>query len=224
MDDKPENSISYNLQVSQLVKSENVEDLTCLICLGICFRPIILKCCEHLLCLNCAKQFVLKKSFCPYCKNTNLDFSLPSKLVSRFFDNLVFYCPNKSNGCSEQIRYSSYFEHITNCNKMDLQSIYTKLNYCKKFFRMYYRHKDHSCYDGCSFDKHGSGSTSTSLSELNEEVDNILFQKLVILEKSIGQTNINEEPLKIGGITVPEIWNKTEYYITYKLYILKTKF
>jgi len=194
--DNKENIISYNLQISQLVKSENVEDLTCLVCLGICFRPIILKCCEHLLCLNCAKQFVLKKSFCPYCKNTNLDFSFPSKLILRFFDNLIFYCPYKSNGCNEQIRYSSYFEHTTTCNKQDINSI--KLNYCKKCFLLYNRNQEHSCETNIK-------NLDTIISDND---NNLLLNKLITLEKN--QSSIVEKPLTVDGIQVPDSLNIKE--------------
>jgi len=186
-------TISYSLPVSQLVKPENIEDLTCYICLGICFRPIILKCCEHLLCMNCAKQFLLKKNFCPYCKETKLDFSLPSKLVSRFFDNLIFYCPNKKKGCNEQVRYSVYFEHATNCEKSDSQSIYDKLGFCKKCFILYPKGKEtHIC----------------NKDPLAYIEDNIFYNKVIDLE--IKQTNVEEVTVNKEGNSFPELLSSKE--------------
>ncbi len=194
MDDNKD-KLSYNLPISSLVKSENVDDLSCLICLGICFRPILLSCCEHLICLECVKQYVLKSSFCPYCKNTNLDFALPSKLVSRFFDNLIFYCPFKKSGCSEQVRYNSYFEHLTTCTKVETNSIYTKLNFCKSCFLLYRKESEHSC---------------KVVKQTEGEEHNKFLNKLIILEN---KQNVNSQDTKdiiIDGIKIPNNWDDNE--------------
>ncbi len=112
MDDNIE---SYNIPISDLAVTTNVDDLTCIICLNICAKPVMVKCCERLICSNCIKS-VLKYSYkCPYCNNVNVSFERPPKIISRLFESLTFKCIRSD--CSEKIKYYFYFDHIYNTCK-----------------------------------------------------------------------------------------------------------
>lgn len=122
-----EEGATYAIPVSDLAVTTNVEDLTCVICLNICFRPILTTCCEKLICLECTKMMVKHSLKCPYCNEVSYSFEKPSKLVYRLFENLTFYCPKKDEGCQEKIKYYFYFDHIYNSCDLKKQN----KAYCK---------------------------------------------------------------------------------------------
>jgi hypothetical protein len=129
---------SYIIPVSDLAVVTNVDDLTCIICLNICFKPVMVKCCERLICSECIKS-VLKYAYkCPYCNNQNINFDKPPKIISRLFENLIFKCTK--TGCQEKIKYYFYFDHMYNtCSYKedkykfckDCESIVDKIHTCK---------------------------------------------------------------------------------------------
>lgn len=129
MDSNQSQIISYIIPVNDLAIATNVEDLTCIICLNVCFKPVIISCCERLICLECIKMMLKHSAKCPYCNNININFEKPSKLIYRLFENLTFNCVNKKNGCEEKIKYYFYFDHIyNNCNYKKENE---KLSFCK---------------------------------------------------------------------------------------------
>ena len=107
-------NISYTIPISDLAITTNIEDLSCIICLGICFKPIVITCCERLICSICIIEMLKFSKKCPYCNNINIEFEKPSKLIYRMFDNLSFRCPNYEKGCIEKIKYFFYFDHAHN--------------------------------------------------------------------------------------------------------------
>lgn len=140
--------VSYLIPVNDLSVQTNVEDLTCIICLGICYKPVLITCCERLLCLECTKM-MLKMSpnnlKCPYCNEQNIHFEKPSKLIVRLFENLTLYCPNKGKGCKESIKYHFYFDHLYNsCNyKAGNEGGFCKL--CQKIYLINNTSDSHQC-------------------------------------------------------------------------------
>jgi hypothetical protein len=137
---------NISIQANDLAIQTNVEDLVCMICMNICFKPVLITCCERLMCLNCIKT-MLKLSptiKCPYCNNVNIDFVKPSKILNRMFENLSFNCPYKNLGCKEQIKYHFYFSHIYNSCEYNKNSEY---NFCKICMEVYARNCFHTCFD-----------------------------------------------------------------------------
>lgn len=189
MDDKQTNS--YNLPFKGLIKPDNTDDLTCIICLGVCFRPIVLNCCQHLVCLYCIKEYSIQKDTCPYCRKY-MEFQLPMKLIIRLFDNLTFYCPYKENGCNQEIRYSTYFEHIVSCSKISIESPYTTISFCQKCQKFYSKKESNHI---CNKDLNNDG--------------NKLIAKLLELEYLTDE----EESTVIDGVKVPNFIEKTKYSV-----------
>lgn len=107
-------TMAYSISVADLAITTNTEDLTCIICLNICFKPILTSCCEKLICLGCAQTMIKHSAKCPSCNEVNISFEKPSKLVYRMFENLVFYCSHKDYGCTEKLKYYFYFDHVYN--------------------------------------------------------------------------------------------------------------
>jgi len=123
------NTISYSIPTNDLAVQTNIEDLTCAICLNICFKPVMISCCERLMCYECLKMMIKHSNSmflkCPLCKEVNIKFEKPFKLINRLFENLKLKCVNKQ--CDEIIKYYFYFDHIYN------ECLYNKSNfrYCK---------------------------------------------------------------------------------------------
>lgn len=177
-------TISYSMPTSDLVLTFNVDELTCIICLNICFKPIVIVCCDRLICAECVKTMIKHSSKCPYCNNVNINFDKPSKIIYRLFENLLFRCPNKD--CKENIKYYFYFDHIYNsCNfnaKKDLA-------YCKTCHIIHNKKDIHDC--------------KKVLTE--EEKSN-----MCMLEKRINDLSLNETDsskanlLPAGTINIPK--------------------
>jgi hypothetical protein len=132
------------IPANDLAIQTNIEDLVCMICMNISFKPVLITCCERLMCLNCIKMMLKlsSKIKCPHCNNVNLKFSKPPKIISRMFDNLTFFCPYKDKGCSEKIKYHFYFEHIYNSCLLNQNSSY---KFCKNCVDIYPVDSEHSC-------------------------------------------------------------------------------
>ena len=84
---------NFSISPNSLIHSVNTSDFTCCICLNIFFDPIILKCCEKLLCITCLESYFHSNKTClkcPYCNNKSLSFSLPPQLINRLFEGLRF--------------------------------------------------------------------------------------------------------------------------------------
>ena len=135
---------NFSISPNSLIHSVNTSDFTCCICLNIFFDPIILKCCEKLLCITCLESYFHSNKTClkcPYCNNKSLSFSLPPQLINRLFEGLRFKCPQ----CSSEINYYFYHEHIFNTCPQLPQTTNTK--YCKHCHVLYsiVNAKEHNC-------------------------------------------------------------------------------
>jgi hypothetical protein len=198
-------TISYQIPVSDLAITTNTDDLTCIICLNICFKPIVTSCCEKLICLDCTKQLVKHSLKCPYCNEINMNFEKPSKLVYRLFENLSFHCPNE---CGEKVKYYFYFNHVFNeCTKPkeELQDH----KYCK------------SCQIAYNFKENEQHSCDNYQQEILDSVDSnelsAIEQKLEQLSLAINNnSNMNNKicsnndlsnMLPNGTINIPRLHN-----------------
>jgi hypothetical protein len=142
MDDININNLS--IPRDDLAVTTNVDDLACMICMNICFKPVLITCCERLMCLACIKM-MLKHSTttkCPHCNNLNINFVKPSRILLRMFENLSFFCVNKSSGCKDKIKYDFYFDHIYNKCEFKKEK---QVEYCKNCQEIYKNYTEHNC-------------------------------------------------------------------------------
>jgi hypothetical protein len=108
----PKCSFPTGISDTQLASQTNVEELSCPICLSLCFRPILLKCCQKLICSECIRELIKTHNTCPSCKAPGLDFEMPPKLINRMYENITLKCSNF--GCSETMKYYFYMDHVYN--------------------------------------------------------------------------------------------------------------
>jgi len=137
-------TINLSIPANDLAVQTNIDDLVCMICMSICFKPVLITCCEKLMCHSCIKMMIKVSAIvkCPNCNNININLVKPSKLINRMFENLTLFCPNKILGCGEKMKYYFYFEHVFNLCQVKKNSL-TK--YCKNCMELYSINSPHSC-------------------------------------------------------------------------------
>jgi hypothetical protein len=127
VDQNEQDTQLFHYMPAEQVIGEINNDLICFICFGVSYKPIYLKCCEHLICLDCVKQYLRQYKKCPLCK-ASIKFDRPSRIITRLFEKILFQCPS----CSIGVEYKNYFLHMINCNE-ELKN----LGFCKSCERLY---------------------------------------------------------------------------------------
>jgi len=187
----------YSISPDFLSETSNLNDFICCICLNICYDPIILDCCEKILCINCLKDLIkINENIlkCPYCNNKNFNFSLPNKIINRFLGTLFFNCPQ----CNEKIEYNFYHEHLYNKCKNRINGKF----FCKKCHLIYNIKEEKNN----EIPEHNCDEYIQNLS--NFENKSIIMKKinkliLQILDIKISKVIIKEE--KNGNILIKEL-------------------
>jgi hypothetical protein len=128
---------------------------------------------------------------CPNCNDLNIKFEKPSKLINRLFENLTFNCTNKNKGCTENIKYHFYFEHIFNSCKYDQLN----LSYCKNCLSLYHKNNQpHICFK----EKDDVENISELAKKLNE---------LYLPSNLLSSTNGGNKKESIVKMTIPKYLN-----------------
>jgi hypothetical protein len=113
-----------------LLELENFKsEFTCMICLGVVIKPLMLKCCDHLICTQCMKMYIRSSDTtprCPLCKHS-LIYTIPNKILNRLYANLKVECTQ----CKSSQKMEEYFHHFFNECKT------TEKRYCKKCCEVY---------------------------------------------------------------------------------------
>lgn len=179
-------NFSLSIPANDLAIQTNVDDLVCIICMNICFKPVLITCCERLMCLHCIKMMLKLSPLikCPHCNNVNLNFIKPSRIINRMYENLTFICPNKDQGCNEKIKYHFYPEHIYNTCKFNNNSIY---QFCKNCVEIY--PSDSIPEHTCNNNKGDNLNISFLEKTLNSLYDNTTQNNQDKIEKSNSNKN-----------------------------------
>jgi hypothetical protein len=142
MESEEHANIFHYIPSEQLIGELN-NDLICFICYGVSFKPIYLKCCEHLICLDCVKQYLRLYNKCPLCKS-GIKFDRPSRIIMRLFERLVLKC----HKCEVAVEYNNYFPHMVSCTESNYR-------YCRTCETLY--QEEHNCnlikYGGHSYNQ-----------------------------------------------------------------------
>jgi hypothetical protein len=144
-----EEKILHTIPTSEIIRSVSIDELTCCICLGITYKPVMTSCCEQLVCYQCIKILIKGNEQCPMCKET-ICFSQVPKVLLRILNNLLLKCPFEKMGCKEELKYEFYYKHIfDDCPflKFDKES-FKQLSYCGECGEVHKRHMQspHLCY------------------------------------------------------------------------------
>jgi hypothetical protein len=134
------NILPSGIQDHCLIGDTLQEELICPICLSICFKPLMIECCQKLICSECIRLVIEKFKNCPLCKNGRLNFDSPSKFINRLFDHVSFEC----TWCSEIVNYALYHDHFFNLCTLKSK----KFAYCKNCEHIYKIKKPHHCSEG----------------------------------------------------------------------------
>jgi hypothetical protein len=120
------------------------EILRCSVCYNIPFKPGCCNECRSLLCHECINSWLEINESCPMCRYPFVNRSL-DRLSKEFMSKIKLHCPFKEEGCSENIKYDSFINHIEECKYV----IYTCENCGKKGNLP--EIKQHSCNILCNF-------------------------------------------------------------------------
>jgi len=96
------------------VRRGAAEDLQCIICHNILWKPLACASCLNNFCGQCITQWLTKKNTCPSCVGTYKE-SRCAPLVINFLAKLKFSCKNERKGCKDSIPYDSLEKHERDC-------------------------------------------------------------------------------------------------------------
>lgn len=80
------------------------EELKCPICLDPFVEPVVLKCCEHMLCKNCAEPC----AECPLCRGMHKPFANPPRLIMNMLSRIDVSC----QVCSTVVKRDAFPNHV----------------------------------------------------------------------------------------------------------------
>ncbi len=95
------------------------DDLICQICCYVLREPHVTDCCGQHLCKSCLDSSVnlfTSIKACPYCRENNFKH-LIYKPYQRKINELMVYCKNKSQGCSDILKFKDLEQHVAKANK-----------------------------------------------------------------------------------------------------------
>lgn len=102
------------LQVSSCVKVPS-SSLVCPICQDVFLDPVITNQCFHSFCKQCISKALQFDGQCPLCrKKLKLEDIHSNLALNGLVAELVVYCPFKTGGCLETMRYEEITNHISN--------------------------------------------------------------------------------------------------------------
>jgi len=97
------------------VKGENIdEELLCLICQNLLWKPIACSSCLNNFCGCCIQLWLQKKPTCPVCSNNYKEQRSPP-ILSNFLAKLKLTCVNLEIGCTTEIPYDFLEKHEKDC-------------------------------------------------------------------------------------------------------------
>lgn len=116
--------------------SNIINEFTCVLCLNIVIKPLMIKCCDRLLCFCCIYKLLEKFQMCPMCKSFCYTLDEPPKVVLRILNGIKIKCPlseifkNDTSidikvKCEDYICHQSYLEHIL--NKCEIKKFITSI-------------------------------------------------------------------------------------------------
>lgn len=107
-----------------------LNEFTCILCLNIVNRPLLINCCSRLFCFSCIYLLLEQNGKCPFCYFKDIQIELPNYLIMRIFNCLIMTCPlsgyfTKKNSkeilkCNSETSISDYHDHILNKCKISL--------------------------------------------------------------------------------------------------------
>jgi hypothetical protein len=95
---------NLSLDLERISMGEQLFDsIKCGLCYLISGSPLIMKCCENIICSNCINNWKQNnKTTCPICRAENFICSPPNRFEKKIFLSVKYYCSYMSEGCEEK--------------------------------------------------------------------------------------------------------------------------
>jgi len=92
------------------------ETIQCFLCFRIPFSPLLINCCEQIICNFCLISWKDKNNECPHCRKSDFDASIPNKFIKRIYADIKYFCKFKEIGCPEKdLSFSQIISHEEKC-------------------------------------------------------------------------------------------------------------
>ena len=118
-------SEAYNIKAND---KETIQMFICLCCRSLVWDPLTCDKCDNHFCRECIQKFIVSCNYryqCPLkCRNNR--FREMTRTEKKFIDTIQLRCKHK--GCNQFINYTSYKNHLENCN---YRLYHCKNNSCK---------------------------------------------------------------------------------------------
>lgn len=120
------------------------ETVKCGLCYCVPGAPLILKCCENILCQMCNDSWKLKNhNNCPICRQANYNCSPPNRFEKNVFNSIKYFCSFKNNGCTEKnLDIEHIIPHEKKCEKNP-----NRIMDCDKCHLEYNPNNKHDCVE-----------------------------------------------------------------------------
>ncbi len=130
-----------HIPCENILEFENFKsEFTCMICLGLVIKPLMLKCCDHLICTDCLKLYIRASDStprCPLCKHS-LIYTTPNRILNRLYSNLKVKCTQ----CEATLKMDGYFNHFFNECSISEKKFCKK---CKDIYLVKNENDEHKC-------------------------------------------------------------------------------
>lgn len=180
------------------IGKNQADNIQCFLCFRVPFSPMLIECCDQIICNGCLKMWKEKKSICPHCREANFKAIIPNKFIKRIYSDIKYFCIFKEKGCTkDDLSYDQIHGHEETC-----QYNPSRIIQCNK------------CDEKFSYDLKSEHNCVKELCRKNDK----LKKKIVELEKKIKNLEESKKDIfEIGGLA------KEYSYLshTLKYFILK---
>jgi hypothetical protein len=111
---------NLSLDMERISIGEHFFDtIKCGLCYFISGSPLIMKCCENIICSICINSWKEKnKNNCPICRKEDYSYNPPNRFEKNIFLSIKFFCNYKDNGCEEKnLTIENMIQHEKKCIK-----------------------------------------------------------------------------------------------------------
>lgn len=92
------------------------ENIKCILCFRIPFYPLIVDCCENIICNQCHKSWSIKSKSCPLCRQDEFKVGIPNRFIRNIYSSIKYFCSFKEKGCLENnLVFDSIAQHEEKC-------------------------------------------------------------------------------------------------------------
>ena len=93
---------NLSIDVERISAGQNQADnIQCFLCFRVPFSPLLIVCCDQIICNGCLNKWKEKNSICPHCREADFMANIPNKFIKRIYDEIKYFCIYKEKGCNK---------------------------------------------------------------------------------------------------------------------------